>query len=449
MEKTIIRFITILRRGGLTVSLSEGEDAARGLAAFGVEDPETVRAVLRATLLKNEDQKDVFDLAWRVCFRREEAFPAETEITPGECGGHDGEPGTAGMSPMARRFYGLLRDRRGGEAAELIDAALREEPGRELTAAEMAEQLKISLGWFMADYALKQNGDEEGKALLSDIERYLKLRCERVRIEAKGEEGVAELIAAANSADKDFSALSESQVRLMEKQIARLGKKLAGRYSYRLKPAKHGVPDTREIMAETARRGHLPAEMRRLSKRRDRPDLVILCDISGSMGIYSAFCLQLVCAMERYFRSVRSFLFIDSVVETTLSFRSGTVAEGVAAAMEKAYPKRTGRSKEQCTTTGVSDYGRAMETFHRVYGEVLTKTATVLIVGDAKTNWFPPKPEEIRTIREKTKKLIWLNPEPAETWGKEDSAADQYAPFCDAMLECRNLKQLEKAMMRV
>ena len=90
-----------------------------------------------------------------------------------------------------------------------------------------------------------------------------------------------------------------------------------------------------------------------------------------------------------------------------------------------------------------------MEAFHRKYSDALTKETTVIIVGDAKTNWFPPKPEEIRAIRAQSAKLIWLNPEPASRWGKEDSAAYLYAPFCDAMSECRNLKQLEKAMMQV
>lgn len=450
MEKTIVRFIELLREGGVGISLSEGEDALKGLAVFGVEDSEKVYTILRATLLKNEDQKNVFDLVWRICFQREPVFKTTVRPRAEACdGGRDGEAGTAGMSPMARRFYGLLRDGNGNEAAKLIEEKMREDTLKELSAAEMAEQLKISLGWFMADYALKQNNDENGKTLLNDLDQYLHLCCERQRLAHPGEKGIEEAVTEVNCSEKDFSALSESQVRLMEKQVARLGKKLAGRYSYRLKPAKYGIPDMREAMAETAKRGHLPAEMKHLDKKKDRPDLVILCDISGSMGVYSSFCLQLVCAMERYFRSVRSFLFIDNIVETTLSFKNGSAAEAIAAAMDKAYPKRTGRSKEQCTTTGVSDYGKAMEAFHRKYSDALTEKTTVIIVGDAKTNWFPPKSEEIRAIRERSSKLLWFNPEPASRWGKEDSAADLYIPFCDAMIECRNLNQLEKAMMQV
>ena len=448
MEKIIVNFIQLLRKGGIPVSLTEGEDALTGIGAFGVENKDTVYRILKATMLKNEDQKDIFDLAWRICFGGEEAFVSS--VPEKECdGGHDGEPGTAGMNDTARRFYGLLRDRKGHEAAEAIDDLLRETDLRALTAEELAEQLKISLGWFMTSYALKQNDDEEGQILFTELERYLHIRCEKRVREERGEEGAEEQLRAADTAEKDFSALSEEQVKAMEKQIARLGKKLAGRYSYRLKPAKNGVPDMRRILTERARRGHLPSKIPMLNKVKNRPDLVVLCDISGSMGIYSSFCLQLVCAMERRFTSTRSFLFIDNVVETTLDFQGRTVAEAVNSAMEKAYPKRTGRSKEQCTTTGVSDYGRALEAFRLKYPDAVTKTTTLLIVGDAKTNWFPPKPEELRDLRRQCSKLIWLNPEPKERWNTEDSMVKSYLPHCDLMAECRNLKQLEKIMSTI
>ena len=117
--------------------------------------------------------------------------------------------------------------------------------------------------------------------------------------------------------------------------------------------------------------------------------------------------------------------------------------------MEKAYPKRTGRSKEQCTTTGVSDYGRALEAFRLKYPDAVKKTTTLLIVGDAKTNWFPPKPEELRDLRQQCSKLIWLNPEPQERWNTEDSMVKAYLPHCDLMAECRTPKQLEKIMITI
>ncbi|HMM06241.1 MAG TPA: VWA domain-containing protein [Clostridiales bacterium] len=450
MDKIILQFIHALRKGGMTVSLSEAADALTGLSRFGVADEEKFYQILRATLLKEEGDRRVFDLVYRIFFKNGTPLPvpkAEKSCDGGS--GHGGEKGTGGMNEAAKRFYGAVREKDGEAAAAMLEKAFQDTPLGELTAAELMEQLKISLGWFMTAYALKENHDQDGQAFLGELETYLALRTERTVIAARGEEGIEECLNAENLKTKDFTALSESQVKAMEKLLSRLGKKLASRYSYRLKPAKRGLPDMRRILEETAHRGHLPAELKLLDRVKNKPSLLILCDISGSMAIYSSFCLQLVYAMARRFAGLRSFLFIDNIVETSLDFQANSVAEAVVAAMEAAYTKRTGRNKNHCTTTGISDYGKALEQFNKKFGASLNAKTTVLILGDAKSNWFPPKPEELREIRAHCKKLIWLNPEPIEDWNKEDSVVKAYAPYCDQMLECRNLNQLEKGIRQL
>lgn len=448
MEKIIVKFMHLLREGGMKIALSEGEDALKGLQALGITDKHDVYQILKATLLKDESNKELFDLTWQVCFRQQTAF--STSILPKQespCSNHDGEIGTGGMTNAAKNFYGLLREHNGAEAAAMLEQHLRSEKLKELSPEELAEQRKISLGWFMVSYALKQNKDQEGILLLNDLDRYLHLRCRELKI--KHTATPEEILACENTAALDFSALSETQVKAIEKQIAKLGKRLGGRYSYRLKPDKKGVPDMRRVLSEAALQGHLPAHLKYFNKKKNTPSLVVLCDISGSMGIYSSFSLQLVCAMERRFRDIRSFLFIENVVEADFDFKNKTPAEAVAAAMDHAYPKRTGRSKEQCTTTGVSDYGKAFEAFRRKFPNCLDKNTTLIIVGDARTNWFPPKPEELRDLRSFCKKLYWFNPEPSEKWNRGDSAARFYFPYCTAMWECRNLQQLERNILRI
>lgn len=450
MDKIILYFIRALRHAGISVSLSETEDALGALAAFGVADRQRFYRLLRATLLKSEADAAVFDLVYGLFFTPELPAPAPVDAkTPAACCDHNGETGTGGMSPRAKRFYGVLRDRDRAAVAALLEDALAGTDPAALSAAELLEQLKISLGWFMAAYALKENEDAEGLTYLQELDTYLALRCQRRIVDVRGEEGVAETLDSVNLRQKDFVALSEAQVAAMEKQLARLGKKLAGRYCYRLKPAKSGIPDMRRVMAETAQRGHLPATLKHLDKIRNRPDLLVLCDISGSMAVYSSFCLQLVYAMARRFRSLRCFLFIDNIVEATPDFRGKTVAEAIAAAMEAAYTKRTGRNKHHCTTTGISDYGKALENFNKKFGDFLTSKTTVLILGDARGNYFPSKPEELREIRGRVKKIVWLNPEPKTRWNSEDSLADTYLPYCDLMAECRNLDQLESAILHI
>lgn len=444
MEKIIIKFIRLLRRGGMRIALSEVEDALRGISALGIEDKAEVKAILRATLLKNEDDRTFFEMMLRLFFREEAAFTTAVTAEPpaGECSNHAGEKGTGGMSLRASRFYGLLRNRDSAAALAEVESALRENDLSALSPREAEEQLKITLGWFSASYALKVNDDIEGLILLEDLERYLRNRCTYKPLE----NWTAEDLETYDFAARDFAALDETQVKAMEKRVARLGAKLASRYSYRLKRAHRGIPDMRRLLADTAQRGHIPTELRRLDKIRNRADLIILADISGSMGIYSSFCLQLVYAMKRKFRDMRVFLFIDSVAEASLAFDRRTVAEAVAEAIDKAYPKRTGRTGEMCTTTGVSDYGKALETFHRRYGGCVTADTTVIIIGDGCTNWFPPRPEELKALRKQAKKVLWFNPAPHGQWNKGDSMIRLYAPYCDVLAECGTLNQLEQAV---
>lgn len=448
MEKIITRFCVLLRSAGIRVSLSEAADAMNALSLWGIEDRERVYSVLKATLLKDEMQKDIFDTVWSIFFMQK-AKPGLAESHLQCTGNTRTEFSSAGMNGQARRFCGLLAERRGREAAEEISAAAENTDPGELTSEELAEQLKTTLGWFMTRYALKSSGDTEGLVLLNRLEHYLTLRCRERIIGERGERGIREELTAGNRRSRDFAALSEEQIKLMEKEIAKLGRQLAGRYTYRMKPSKNGIPDMRRLLKETARKGHLPSRIPMQNKRKDSPNLTVLCDISGSMGIYSSFCLQLVCAMKRRFRSVRVFLFIDNIVETGLDTENKSAAEAVSGAIERAYPKRTGRSKEQCTTTGVSDYGKALEAFRLKYEPSLEKDTTLVIVGDARTNWFPPKPEELRDLSLKCAKVIWLNPEPSSLWNTEDSAVSFYEPYCDIVAECGSMEQLKAAVSKI
>ena len=129
--------------------------------------------------------------------------------------------------------------------------------------------------------------------------------------------------------------------------------------------------------------------------------------------------------------------------------RKGSVSEAVKAAITKAYAPRTGRTEGHCTTTGLSDYGKAFETFSKNFGHVLTEQTTLIIMGDGRSNWFPPKKEELAAIAQKVKRVFWLNPEPRERWNTEDSVIGLYAPFCDGVYQCQNLEQLTDAVRHI
>jgi uncharacterized protein with von Willebrand factor type A (vWA) domain len=171
----------------------------------------------------------------------------------------------------------------------------------------------------------------------------------------------------------------------------------------------------------------------------DKPKLVVLCDISGSVAVYSAFLLQLVYAMNRRFQDMRTFLFVDEISEITADFKTNNVKEAVDRAISQA----------RCSRLGISNFGQVFEMFNVNYGHILDAKTTVIILGDGKNNWYPPRREELQAIAKKVKKLIWLNPEPMEKWNQEDSIIGLYEESCSMVLECRNLEQLERAIRKI
>ena len=348
------------------------------------------------------------------------------------------------MSCKAKAFYGAICSGDTEAYLQELNEALEAPLDTPCTAEELLLQLKVTLSWFMVENALQQTENQEGAATLRALEEYMR-HCVEKKLTADDEAKLLKMVEAENLPAKDLGALSDAQVQAMEERIGRLGKKLAAKYSYRLKPAKTGSIDLRKVLRETAKRGCVPADMDYLNKAKNRPSLIVLCDISGSMAKYSSFFLQLVYAMERRFEEIHSYLFVDNIVETHFPRRSKTVQEAVAAAIAEAYVARTGRTDCHCTTTGVSDYGKMLYHFLQKFATVLNEKTTVFILGDAKNNWFAPNKEDLKTIAQRSKALYWLNPEPREQWNKEDSIIDVYAPYCQGVYECRTLLQLEKA----
>ena len=447
-DQTIINFCHLLRRGGMRIAMSEITDAIRAVAHFGVEDGQRFYELLSASLCKDESDRQSFDTAYRLYFGGgDPVMPALFEEKDG-CSGDDGSglTGRGGLTEAASSFLGALARR---DTAALD--ALAEDALAELTVGsseDMLHELKVKLGWFMAENAIARDREvyaAEATAM-QKLEKHLRHRIERQLAKAgRGDE----LLCERDLAHKELTALSEQEVAAMEQRVARLGNKLAARYSYRLRPAKHGVIHMRKLLADTARRGYPPAKMQYLDKVRDRPSLVVLCDISGSVAVYSSFLLQLVYAMSRRFRDLRCFLFVDDISEVTLALQEQSVTAAVKGALAESYAHRTGVSKQHCSRTGISDYGRVFTIFRRDYLPQLDGQTTLVVLGDARNNWFAGQKEQFAQIAGAARRVLWLNPEPASSWDTGDSIMREYAPYCDRVFPCGNLRELETAVRAI
>jgi uncharacterized protein with von Willebrand factor type A (vWA) domain len=171
-----------------------------------------------------------------------------------------------------------------------------------------------------------------------------------------------------------------------------------------------------------------------------KPELFILCDISGSVAAFARFTLMFVHAFQAQFSRVRSFVFVDTLDEVTHLFEH----EDFLVAVD-----RMNQEADVVWLDGHSDYGTSLDRFWREYGHDLNPRASVLVLGDARNNYRESAAWVIKEMRKKAKRVYWLNPEPAMYWDTGDSIASEYARDADGMIEVRNLRQLEDFIARV
>lgn len=454
MLATVTAFAEELRRANIPVSLTETLDAERALGALGLGTPARLRAALAASLVKDAGQRAAFDALFDVFFLG--TYP------PALAGGEEASERTLDGDAAATLDAGELPDRlaaglSAGDPATL--AALARllvaryagiEPGRPvgvsyylarvLRAIELDGVLTRLLasappdepdtdGRFAARFRreeLARAAEALRRALAGEITRHL-----------AAERGVAALSATVRptlTEDVDFMHASREELAAMRRSLQPLARVLAARLARRRRHRRHGALDFRATIRRSLSSGGVPIALRYRAPHRAKPELVVLADISGSVASFARFTLHLVYALAAQFSAVRSFVFIDDVDEVTRIFmRSSTIVEAITRVEQEAVV---------CQADGHSDYGAALARFCERHLAAVGPRTTVLVLGDGRGNYHPARPELLAEIARRAHRLYFLNPEPRAYWGSGDSIVEQYAPFCDGLRECRNLRQL-------
>jgi len=290
---------------------------------------------------------------------------------------------------------------------------------------------------------LSEATSDEGGAFLTQRERDERIAEFRTELQTeirdrlvadRGPEDVARVLRAPLPEDVDFLSASGKDAAAIREALKPLARKLAARLARRRRTHRDAPLDFRATLRKSLSTGGIPVELVHRKPHPSRPDLIVLADISGSVATFAAFTLQLVFALRTEFARVRTWAFVDGIDEVTeLLEHSDNVAEAT-------YRINYGSSKVRLF--GGSDYGFALRTFARDWGDEIRSTSTVLILGDARNNYLAPRDESLATVAKRARHLYWLNPEPASRWNTGDSIMDRYAQHCDAVFECRNIRQL-------
>jgi uncharacterized protein with von Willebrand factor type A (vWA) domain len=463
MEERLIEFASVLRRNGVRVSPSENMDAFRALELIGIEDPLLFRHTLRTTLVKRaSDLKPFEELFDYFFFGIGQALDAIDRRIMEELG----------LSPeqfqrMLEQIQRLLKEME-GDLSALTRALLnnnRAELERQLREAMHREMEQGSADSFRFTPYTRMSARLQLDRVQSEIERFkgmlqmlgengedlqkvLRYLDERMRDlnrllreiiqQEQRKNGLEPRDSSQRSAlaDKSFAFYTEDDIRRMNDAVARLAQRLKNRLSVRRKKAARGRFDVKKTLRSNLQYGGVPFHIRLDRRKKTKPQVMVLCDISDSVLNASRFMLQFVYSIQDLYTKVRSFVFVAEIGEVTKLFEEHDIQTAVEAALKG----------DVIDVFSHSNFGRAFEQFYRNFFSAVNSKTTVLIIGDGRNNYNRPNDWVLREIQQKAKQLIWLNPESRMTWGIGDSEMPRYAPHCHVAEECRSVAQLYKVV---
>ena len=448
MREELHRFFRAARGAGVRVSPAESIDSMKAVADVGFGDRGILRDTLLLTLAKSQDEKQALGECFDLFFRQPEVKEEETapedaaESTQRDAAAGETPSGDAGApSPELGELAQMLLSRdRNAIAAAMANAAnaaslsdiryftqrgifstrILESLGIErlrddldaltATSPAEAERLAAALG------ALRENVREvvNQALLLYGREESENLRHEILR-------------------NAPLARLERRQVEQMKALIRAIARRLRESYSKPRKRQRRGHLDIRRTLRRNAAWGGVPFLTSWKRRHRDRPKIVAICDVSGSVAQVSDFFLLLIYSLHEVVDDVRSFAFSGHLIEVSDILDTKSPEAAMSEIMSKV-------------GFGSSDYGGSLVDFEKGWIRTVTPKTTVIVLGDARTNNLDPRADILRRISERSKRLVWLNPEGRMAWGWGDSEMPRYAAFCSVVRQCATAKQLERAV---
>ena len=475
LHDTLVEFVQVLRTADVKVSPAETLDAMETLDIIGIENRVLLKNSLSMVLSKNPEEKEAFNTSFDRFFSFNK-FTSENNATALDDDTHqdDGEFDPESDSPNQQSGQGGQGGGQGGgtEASGELDfeqLAAQSELGKLLLSgdrmevmikmAEAGRQVNVNeivvftqKGLYtrkiMEAMGLKGLQDEVGElqeeggspqmhlaGQLKSARDYLR---EQVRdyvekqfflhADESGKQLREELLKKVK-----LSNLEKRNFKDVQEIVFKMAKKLVSIHSKRRKTFKRGQLDIRKTLRSNMQYDGMLFDLKWKSQKVDRPKVICICDVSGSVSNYSRFLLMFLYSLAEILPKVRSFAFSSDLGEVTRLFQQSKLEDAMAKTMRDY-------------GNGSTDYGQMLADFRsHVLKDVDSKT-TVIILGDARNNYGDPKSEILREVYNKAQRVIWLNPEPKSSWTVGDAEMKKYAPCCHQTEVCNSLVHLERVV---
>jgi uncharacterized protein with von Willebrand factor type A (vWA) domain len=437
MQRTLEQFIRALRAVDVRVSPAEAIDAHRAVESVGYGDRELFRNALCTTVAKSYDEVERFEACFDAFFHRDEFHlpPSFDDAEPRpELPPSDEADAALAQMLLAGDIAGLEQTLElAGDRAGAGDIRLSSQ--RNLISRRVLNEMGLS-GLDRMISRAQQREDAAGKALarrlaegrvalVDEANRYVDRQHELYAKET-GRKLREELLA-----EEKLTAVDPTEMGAMQTLVRRMAKKLASQYSRQQHRAKRGQLDVRKTLRRSMPHGGIPFEIVWKTKKIERPKIVALCDVSGSVAAAAQFLLLFLYSLNEVVERMDGFAFSDRLVPVGDILNEEEADVAIAAVLKRIGLRST-------------DYGVALEDFCNLHLTKIDKRTTLIILGDGRTNYVDPRLDLMRTIADRARAVIWLNPEQESFWTRGDSEMERYRRFCHVVKTCNSLNDLER-----
>jgi uncharacterized protein len=441
----LLQFGEELRGEGVAVGTSELLDAFEVLREVPWTEAEDFREGLAATLAKSQEDRRVFDLVFdRFFFRAAELAAVREGVTEG--GGIDAAGAELNLETLRQEIARALREGDEGRMRDLARLAIaafgRQGEGSGVIGVDV-QRIRRSLGLRAEAQPDLPDGDPRRDGLPRDairrFEALLRQELERAQIERTESLPPARPL---NELDRALPSGPLQDLAAVHRVVAQLKRRLKTQGQESRGRKRHAHVDVRRTMRASLETGGVPVVLKYKPVRPRRPEIYVLCDVSTSVTSASVFFLSVLHALHDSFRKMRSFVFIERISEVTDVFERERDFKAVSDAIS--------RDAGVADISGYTDYGRVWSEFATLVEDDLHPRATVIVLGDARTNGRDPRADIFATVAARAGRTFWLNPEPRLYWNYGDSVIAAYERYCEAF-ECWTTGQLEdfvKALTR-
>ena len=447
MKENLHRFFRAARGAGVRVSPAESIDAMRAVEKVGLSDRAILRDAFLLTLAKSEDEKKALGDCFDLFFARPELAPLSPANDQTDAAASQQEPrpqGSSGGGLSTENLGALARMLLAQDRAEIAAAVASASSAASLTDIRYFTQRGLFSSRILDAMGIQRLRDDLDDLIATNpaLAERLQAATEALRENVREAVSQALLLYGREEAENlrndilrnaPLSRIEPRQVDQMRALIRQIARRLRERYSKPRKRQRRGHLDVRRTLRRNAAWGGIPFMTAWKRRKRDRPKIVALCDVSGSVARVSDFFLLLIHSLHEVVSDVRSFAFSGHLIEVSDVLESNTPEEAMRQIMSKV-------------GFGSSDYGSSFADFERQWMQCVTPQTTVIVLGDARSNNLDPGADILRRIAERSKRMVWLNPESRMTWGWGDSEMPRYQTFCNAVRQCATAQQLERAV---